>query len=163
MSGSVNARSFMEAHRGKLIAGAVLLALVGVGHLARRLDIPRLLYGRGYLPYVKLEWKAKQAASKLGRPLVTLTVDPRHPMQGRLEELAKDPVIEHLIDRFVWYRVEVASTDPTPASPVMSVRGSSGEAEIVAPWVVDAALTPGALAELLKAAEKAHGVEPAGS
>lgn len=163
MSGPVNVRSVMEAHRGKLITGAVLLALFGVGSAMKRMDVPRLLYGRGYLPWVHLEWKAKQAASRHSRPLVTLTVDPRHPMHGRLEELAKDPAIERLIDRFVWYRVEVTTTDATPPAPVMTVRGSSGEAELVAPWVVDAALTPGALAELLKAAHKVYGVEPAGS
>lgn len=159
MSGSVNARSVLEAHRGKLIAAAVLLTLAGVGSALKGLDVPRLLYGRGYLPWVQLEWKAKQAASKLDRPLVTLTVDPRHPLHGRLEELAKDPVIERIIDRFVWYRTEVAATDPTPAPPVVTVRRSNGEAEVVPPWVIDEALTPKALAELLEAAETAHGVD----
>lgn len=159
MSGSVNARSVLEAHRGKLVAAAVLLALVGLGRLARDLDVPRLLYGRGYLPWVQAEWKAKQAASRLGRPLVTLTVDPRHPLAGRLEVLAKDPAIERLIDRFVWFRVEAQTSDPTPASPLVTVRRSSGEANVVEPWVIDAGLTPAALAELLKAAEEAHGVE----
>ncbi len=155
MSGAGTARDLVGAHRGKLIAAGLLRALVAAGAALRsfgRDGLVRLLYGRGYVPWVAPEWKAKQAASRLGRPLARLIVDPRHPAAGRLEELAKVEAVEWQLGRFVWYREELPPGEGDPPAPVIFVRTPDGERDLAGPWTVEATLGAPQLTEWLRAA-----------
>lgn len=148
------------AHRGKLVAAGVLLALVAAGNVLRtfgRDGLVRLFYGRGYVPWVAPEWKAKQAASKLGRPLARFVVDPRHPAAARLEEVAKAPEVEVLLEAVVWYRDELAPTEEgPPPAPVLVVRTPDGERELAGPWTIEPTLGAPLLVEWLREARDAH-------
>lgn len=154
------AGDLLGAHAGKLKVAAALLALVAAGTALRsvgRDGLVRFLYGRGYVPWVSPEWKAKQAASKLRRPLARLVVDPRHPAAGRLDELAKVPEVELQLESFVWYRDEVApSADDPPPAPLLVVRTPDGERDLAGPWTVEVTLGAPLLVEWLRAARDAY-------
>lgn len=144
---------------GWVTAALVVAGLLGVAHVGYKANIVRVLYGRGYVPWVKLEWKAKQAASRHGKPLLTFHTDPRHPDNEHLLKLVRAPEVEPMIDLFVWHQVESPAQGREPAPPLLTVRRSSGDEEVLEPFVVDAALTPAGLADKLSAALAAYEAE----
>ncbi len=156
---SGTAWDLVAAHRGKLKVAAALLALVAVGSALRsfgRDGLVRFFYGRGYVPWVLPEWKAKQAASKLGRPLARLIVDARHPAASRLEELAKAREVELLLEGFVWYREAIPPAEGDASAPVLVVRTPDGERELAGPWTIETTLGAPLLVEWLRSARAAH-------
>jgi hypothetical protein len=135
---------FMQAHRGRLVLLAIVLALVGVGQALRSMNLMRALYGRGYVPWVEPAWKAKQAAAKGSKALVVFTVDARHPAAGRLEALTPEESVELLIDRLVWYR-EARPAEGAVAAPTLEVVTADMETTLAGPWTIDETTTAATL------------------
>lgn len=147
------------AHQGKLKLAAALLALVAAGNALRSMGhggLIRGMFGQGYLPFVTPEWKAKQAAKRQAWPLARLIVDPRHPAAGRLEQLAREPEVERLAERCVWFRDVREASDGPPAAPVLVVQTADGERDLAGPWTIEPTLTAPLLVEWLRAGHEAH-------
>lgn len=152
---TITGRGLLEAHRDKLMWAAVLLALVAAGTALKRWGrdgLVRAFYGRGHIAWVTPEWRAKQAAIDLRRPLARVIVDPRHAEAKRLEALARERRVELLLERFVWLREVSADASGPPAPPRVDVFTPEGERVLAGPWTIDAALGPDALADLIEAA-----------
>jgi len=120
----IEAPGFWRAHGAKLLAFGALALVCGVLAVYPPKSLLQDLFGRGYVRWQSVRWRAIQYAKKFNAPLVVHRVDPRHADNDAFRaRVLTDPGVQAITGRALWYREELT---PAEADRLQADAGQSG-------------------------------------